>query len=43
MEMWTNEHTQKLHGFTEHYKRLTILKQEYVETVELKKYWVTEA
>ncbi|SHO47677.1 putative quinol monooxygenase [Anaerocolumna xylanovorans] len=43
MEIWTNEQTQKLHGLTEHYQKLTALKQEYVETVEIQKYWITEA
>lgn len=42
MEIWMNEQAQKMHGSTEHYKRLTILKQEFVEDVEIKKYWVTE-
>jgi quinol monooxygenase YgiN len=43
MEIWTNEHTQKKHGFTEQYEKLTLLKQEYVESVEIQKYWITEA
>ncbi len=43
MELWINEQAQKLHGLTEQYKKLTILKQEYVESVELQKYWITEA
>lgn len=42
MEIWTNEQTQKMHGFTEQYRKLTILKQEYVEAVEIQKYWITE-
>lgn len=42
MEIWTNESTQKLHGRTEHYSKLTALKQEYVEAVEIEKYWITE-
>jgi Uncharacterized conserved protein len=42
MEIWTNEQTQKMHGFTEQYQKLTILKQEYVESVEIEKYWITE-
>lgn len=42
MEIWTNEQTQKMHGFTEQYQKLTILKQQYVESVEIEKYWITE-
>jgi len=42
MEIWTNEHTQKKHGFTEQYQKLTVLKQEYVESVEIEKYWITK-
>lgn len=42
MEIWTNEASQKLHGLAEQYKKLTLLKQEYVASVEIKKYWVTE-
>lgn len=42
MEIWTNEHTQKMHGLTEQYQKLTILKQEYVEAVEIEKYWIAE-
>ncbi len=42
MEIWTNEHTQKMHGLTEQYQKLTILKQEYVESVEIEKYWIAE-
>lgn len=41
-EIWTNEQTQKMHGFTKQYRKLTILKQEYVESVEIEKYWITE-
>lgn len=43
MEIWTNEQTQKMHGVTEQYQKLTLLKKEYVSSVEIKKYWVTEA
>ncbi|EKQ58070.1 MAG: hypothetical protein A370_00260 [Clostridium sp. Maddingley MBC34-26] len=43
MEIWTNEQTQKSHGFTEQYKKLTALKQEYVEAVEIEKYWINQA
>ena len=42
MEIWTNEEMQKRHGFTEQYKKLTALKREYVESVEIEKYWITE-
>lgn len=42
MEIWTNEQTQKMHEFTEQYQKLKILKQEYVESVEIEKYWITE-
>ena len=42
MEIWTNEYTQKIHGLTEQYEKLTILKREYVESVEIEKYWITE-
>ncbi len=42
MEIWTNEQAQKVHGFTEQYRKLTILKQEYVESVEIEKYWISE-
>lgn len=42
MEIWTNEQTQKMHEFTEQYQELKILKQEYVESVEIEKYWITE-
>ncbi|WP_094605950.1 hypothetical protein SPSIL_055630 [Sporomusa silvacetica DSM 10669] len=42
MEIWTNEQAQKMHGFTEQYQKLTILKQEYVESVEIEKYWISE-
>lgn len=40
LELWTNEQAQKQHGTTEHYQKLTILKQEYVESVEIEKYWI---
>jgi quinol monooxygenase YgiN len=43
MEIWTNEQTQKMHGFTEQYQKLTLLKQEYVESVEIEKYWITQS
>lgn len=42
MEIWKNEHAQKIHASTEQYQKLTILKQEYVESVEIVKYLVTE-
>lgn len=42
MEIWTSENTQKIHGLTEQYQKLTKLKQEYVKSVEIEKYWITE-
>ena len=39
MELWISEQAQKMHALTEHYKKLTILKQEYVESVEIQKYY----
>lgn len=42
MEIWTSEQAQKIHGFTKQYEKLTILKQEYVKSVEIEKYWITE-
>ncbi|MGB4657630.1 MAG: antibiotic biosynthesis monooxygenase family protein [Mobilitalea sp.] len=43
MELWTGEEAQKLHMNTEHFHKLTQLKQEYVESVEIEKYWITKA
>jgi quinol monooxygenase YgiN len=42
MEIWTNAQAQKLHTLTNHYQRLTILKQDYVEAVEIKKYRINK-
>jgi quinol monooxygenase YgiN len=42
MQIWTNEHTQKMHGVSEQYKKLTTLKEKYVESVEIEKYWITK-
>lgn len=42
MEIWTNEQSQKLHGLTDHYQRLSKLKLDYVEAVEIKKYRISE-
>ncbi len=41
MEIWTGESAQKLHTNTEHFNKLTKLKQEYVESVKIEKYWIT--
>lgn len=41
-EIWTDEQAQILHGYTEQYQKLTKLKQEYVDSVEIDKYWVTK-
>lgn len=41
MELWTDELSQKLHTKTEHFQKLAKLKQEYVESVEIEKYWIT--
>jgi len=38
MEIWASSETLKLHGKTEHYKRLQILKKEYVTDVVIEKY-----
>lgn len=35
MEIWANREVQELHGKTEHYKRLQLLKQEYVTHVNI--------
>lgn len=40
-EIWTCEAAQKLHTVTEHFQKLTKLKQEYVETVEIRRHWIT--
>lgn len=42
IEFWTNEAAQKMHGHTEQCQKLTKLKKEYVESVEIEKYWVTK-
>lgn len=42
IEIWTGEQAQKMHGHTEQYQKLTKLKEEYVEAVEIEKYWVTK-
>lgn len=34
-EMWINEHEQKKHGKTEHYRLLSELKEKYVESVHI--------
>lgn len=41
-EIWTDAVSQKYHGTTEHYKKLTVLKQEYVERVIICKYSIME-
>jgi len=43
MELWTGEAAQKLHMNTEHFQKLTQLKQDYVESVEIEKYWIAKA
>lgn len=43
LELWIDEHAQKLHGQTEQYEKLTILKKLYVESVQIEKFWVTNA
>lgn len=43
MELWTGESAQKLHTNTEHFQKLTQLKKGYVESVEIEKYWITNA
>lgn len=43
MELWTDELAQKLHTNTEHFNKLAQLKPEYVESVEIEKYWITNA
>lgn len=42
MEMWTNEHTQKLHGTFKHYEKLQALKAQYVEHVAISKYQIQD-
>jgi quinol monooxygenase YgiN len=41
-ELWTDAEALKLHGSTEHYGKLTLLKNEYVEHVKISKYTVSE-
>jgi quinol monooxygenase YgiN len=41
-EIWTDEQAQKKHGSSEQYQRLTRLKQAYVESVEIEKYWINK-
>ena len=38
MEMWVNDVAQATHSKTEHYKRLQLLKEEYVTEVSIEKY-----
>lgn len=38
MEVWINEHAQRIRGLTKQYEKLTKLKKEYVESIEIEKY-----
>lgn len=40
-EIWVNETAQKYHGKTEHYAKLSVLKNEYVEKTSIQKYWIS--
>jgi quinol monooxygenase YgiN len=42
MEMWVNSATQIVHGKTEHYQRLQVLKEEYVTDVTIEKYSISQ-
>jgi quinol monooxygenase YgiN len=42
IESWTDTNAQAIHCKTEHYKKLSELKNEYVETVRIKKYAVSD-
>ena len=41
LEIWTNSIEQGKHGKTKHYEKLALLKEEYVEEVEIEKYQIT--
>ncbi|MDD3139056.1 MAG: antibiotic biosynthesis monooxygenase [Lachnospiraceae bacterium] len=41
-EMWIDEPSQISHCDTEHFQKIQLLKDEYVENIELKKYWIEE-
>jgi quinol monooxygenase YgiN len=40
-EIWTDAAAQKLHSSTEHYRKLALLKNEYVEQVKISKYAIS--
>ncbi|WP_224038182.1 putative quinol monooxygenase [Clostridium gelidum] len=42
MEMWVNDVAQSMHGKTEHYKKLQLLKEEYVTDVNIEKYNISK-
>jgi quinol monooxygenase YgiN len=42
MEMWANDVAQAMHGKTEHYKKLQLLKEEYVIDVSIEKYNISK-
>lgn len=39
VEAWTDAETQAIHCKTEHFKKLSELKNEYVESVQINKFW----